>query len=158
VPSPARHQIDLEKGEIGLHSTPTVVGDVVIVGSSFKEGFTVVTHNNTKGLVRAFDVRTGKQIWRFNTIPKPGEFGAETWEENSWSFNATPVWTQIADRGRHAHFRRSVADLRHLRRHARATICSVKGRCGRFEDRRSKRHFQFVHHPIWDMDMSSALP
>src|SRR5207344_2196264 len=89
-------QIDLEKGEIGLHSTPTVVGDVVLVGSSFKEGFTVVTHNNTKGLVRAFDVRTGKQIWRFNTIPKPGEFGAESWEENSWAFNGnTGVWTQI---------------------------------------------------------------
>ena len=50
-------QIDLETGEIGLHSTPTVVKDVVIVGSSFKEGMTVKTHNNTKGLVRAFDVQ-----------------------------------------------------------------------------------------------------
>src|ERR1051326_6893230 len=43
-------QIDLEKGEAGLHSTPLVVKDVIIVGSSFKEGMTVVTHNNTKGL------------------------------------------------------------------------------------------------------------
>src|ERR671926_568599 len=41
-------QIDYEVGEIGLHSTPAVVKDVVIVGSSFKEGMTVVTHNNTK--------------------------------------------------------------------------------------------------------------
>ena len=65
-------QIDLETGEIGLHSTPTVVKDVVIVGSSFKEGMTVKTHNNTKGLVRAFDVRTGKLLWTFNTIPQPG--------------------------------------------------------------------------------------
>ena len=89
-------QIDLETGEIGLHSTPTVVNDMVLVGSSFKEGMTVETSNNTKGLARAFDVRTGKMIWRFNTIPKPGEFGAETWEENSWSFNGnTGVWTQI---------------------------------------------------------------
>ena len=53
-------QIDLEKGEAGLHSAPTVVNDVVIVGSAFKEGMTVPTHNNTKGLVRAFDVKTGK--------------------------------------------------------------------------------------------------
>ncbi len=53
-------QIDLETGEIGLHSTPTVVKDVVIVGSSFKEGMTVMTHNNTKGLVRAFDVKSGQ--------------------------------------------------------------------------------------------------
>src|SRR5204862_2924538 len=56
-------QIDLEQGEIGLHATPTVVKDVVIVGSSFKEGMTVHTHNNTKGLVRAFDVRSGKLLW-----------------------------------------------------------------------------------------------
>ena len=53
-------QIDLETGEAGLHSTPLVVKDVVIVGSSFKEGMTVVTHNNTKGLVRAFDAHNGK--------------------------------------------------------------------------------------------------
>src|SRR5881396_2309758 len=59
-------QIDLEQGEIGLHATPAVVKDVVIVGSSFKEGMTVVTHNNTKGLVRAFDVKSGKLLWTFN--------------------------------------------------------------------------------------------
>ena len=53
-------QIELETGEIGLHSTPTIVGNTVLIGSSFKEGMTVATHNNTKGLVRAFDVKTGK--------------------------------------------------------------------------------------------------
>ena len=89
-------QIDLETGEIGVHSTPIVVKDVVIVGSAMKEGMTIVTHNNTKGLVRAFDVRTGKKIWQFNTIPKPGEFGNDTWENNSWAVNGnTGVWTQI---------------------------------------------------------------
>src|SRR5476649_2258232 len=45
-------QIDTETGEIGLHSTPTVVGNVVLIGSSFKEWMTVATHNNTKGLDR----------------------------------------------------------------------------------------------------------
>src|SRR5579871_1143938 len=49
-------QIDLETGEIGIHSTPAVARDVVIIGSSMREGATVPTHNNTKGLVRAFDV------------------------------------------------------------------------------------------------------
>src|SRR5438128_787660 len=60
-------QIDLETGEIGIHSTPIVVKDTVIIGSSMREGATVPTHNNTKGLVRAFDARTGKQqlfLWR----------------------------------------------------------------------------------------------
>ena len=36
-------------------------------------------------------------LWRFNTIPRPGEFGNDTWEENSWSYNGnTGVWTQIS--------------------------------------------------------------
>src|SRR5204863_350278 len=74
-------QIDLETGEIGLHSTPTVAKDVVIVGSSFREGLTVKSHNNTKGLIRAWDVRTGRLLWTFNTIPRPGEFGNDTWEK-----------------------------------------------------------------------------
>ena len=89
-------QIDLDTGEIGVHVPPTVVGDAVLVGSSMREGATVPTHNNTKGVVRAFDVRTGKQLWRFNTIPGPGEPGNETWENNSWADNGnTGVWTHI---------------------------------------------------------------
>jgi quinoprotein glucose dehydrogenase len=89
-------QINLETGEIGLHSTPTVAKDVVIVGSSFREGLTVKTHNNTKGLVRGYDVRTGKLLWTFNTIPRPGEFGNDTWEKESWAVNGnTGVWSQI---------------------------------------------------------------
>ena len=67
-------QIDLVSGEIGLHATPIVTKDVVIVGSAMREGGTPRTHNNTKGLVRAFDVRTGQRLWTVNTIPKPGEF------------------------------------------------------------------------------------
>src|SRR5260221_13182254 len=86
-------QIELETGEIGLHSTPTVVGNIVLIGSSFKEGMTVATHNNTKGLVRAFDVKTGKVLWTFNTIPRPGEFGNDTWENEPWATNGnTGVW------------------------------------------------------------------
>src|SRR3989449_8669416 len=54
-------QIDLETGEIGVHSTPLVVKDTIIVGAAMREGMTVSTHNNTKGVVRAFDARTGKQ-------------------------------------------------------------------------------------------------
>ncbi len=90
-------QIDLEKGEIGLHSTPTVVNDTVIVGSSMFEGLGYRYSTNSKGLVRAFDVKTGKQLWRFNTIPGPGEFGNDTWENGSWEWTGNVgVWTQIS--------------------------------------------------------------
>ena len=47
--------------------------------------------------MRAFDVRTGKKLWQFNTIPRPGEFGNETWENDSWACNGNVgVWTQIS--------------------------------------------------------------
>ncbi len=72
--------MDPVTGEIGIQATPAVTRDgVVMVGSSMREGGTPKTHNNTKGLVQAFDVRTGKRLWTFNTIPRPGEFGNETW-------------------------------------------------------------------------------
>src|SRR5437667_400089 len=61
-------QIDLTKGEVGWHSAPTVAGDTVIIGSSMAEGIGYTHSDNAKGLVRAFDVKTGRQIWRFNTM------------------------------------------------------------------------------------------
>jgi quinoprotein glucose dehydrogenase len=46
--------------------------------------------------VRAFDVRTGKRLWIFHTIPQPGEFGNNTWEKDSWSYTGNAgVWGQI---------------------------------------------------------------
>src|SRR5216110_2708440 len=91
-------QIDLVTGEIGVHSTPAITKDgIVMIGSSFLEGGTPKTHNNTKGLVRGFDVRTGRRLWTFNTIPRPGEFGNDTWEKESWAVNGNVgVWNQIA--------------------------------------------------------------
>ena len=80
---------------------------------------TVKTHNNTKGLVRAFDVRTGKLLWTFNTIPQPGEFGNDTWENDSWAINGnTGVWTQITvdEEAGLVYLPVEIADLRLLRR------------------------------------------
>src|SRR5262245_53295828 len=91
-----RQPIDLESGEIGIHSTPAITRDAIIVGSAMREGATVVTHNNTEGPVRAFDVHTGKVRWTFTTTPRPGEFGSDSWENDSWAVNGnTGVWTQI---------------------------------------------------------------
>jgi quinoprotein glucose dehydrogenase len=155
-----RQPINLETGEIGLHSTPTVVGDVVLVGSSFKEGFTVATHNNSKGLARAFDVRTGKTLWTFNTIPRPGEVGSETWENDSWAVNGnTGVWTQITadpEAGLvYLPVESPTSDLYGGHRPGNnlfgESLVAVDLKTGV-----RKWHFQFVHHPIWDMDMSSA--
>jgi quinoprotein glucose dehydrogenase len=152
-------QIDLETGEIGVHSTPTIVRDVAIVGSAMREGATVPTHNNTKGLVRAFDVRTGKQLWRFNTIPAPGEFGNDTWEDNSWATTGnTGVWTHISadeDLGLvYLPVETPSSDYYGGHRPGNnlfgESLVAVDMKTGQ-----RKWHFQFIHHPIWNFDMSS---
>ena len=153
-------QIDLETGEIGIHVAPTVTGDVVIIGSSMREGATVPTHNNTKGLVRAFDVKSGKQLWRFDTIPRPGEFGSETWENGSGRRTATPACGRTSPsmripRPRLRPRRDAVVGL--LRRPpARCQSVRGKPRRARPQDRPAQADFQFVHHPIWNWDMTSA--
>src|SRR5262245_16024729 len=153
-------QIDYEVGEIGLHSTPTVVKDVVIVGSSFKEGMTVVTHNNTKGLVRAFDVKTGKLLWTFNTIPRPGEFGNDTWENESWATNGnTGVWSQITVDEEAGLVYLPVEDPTSDYYGGHRPGNNLFGDsivCVDLKTGQRKWHFQVVHHPIWDYDMSSA--
>src|SRR5215467_11949618 len=153
-------QIDLETGEIGVHSAPTVVGDMVIVGSAMKEGATVVSHNNTKGLVRAFDIRTGKVVWRFDTIPRPGQPGNETWENNSWAINGNVgVWTHISADPElglvYLPVETPTSDFYGGHRPGdnlyAESLVAVDMKTGV-----RKWHFQFVHHPLWNWDMTSA--
>src|SRR3954452_9843988 len=152
--------IDLETGEIGLHSTPTVVHDVVLVGSAMKEGMTVVTHNNTKGLVRAFDVKTGKLKWTFNTIPTPGELGNDTWENESWATNGnTGVWSQITVDEEAGLVYLPVEDPTSDYYGGHRPGNNLFGDsivCVDLKTGQRKWHFQIVHHPIWDYAMSSA--
>jgi glucose dehydrogenase len=153
-------QIDLETGEAGLHSTPIVVKDTVIIGSSFKEGMTVVTHDNTKGVVRAYDVHSGKRLWTFNTIPRPGEFGNETWENNSWATNGnTGVWTQMTVDEELGLVYLPVEDPTSDYYGGHRPGDNLFGDslvCVDLKTGQRKWHFQIVHHPIWDYDLSSA--
>src|SRR5947207_1764664 len=87
---------DLTTGEIGLQSAPVVAKDVVLIGAAFREGMTPKSVRNNKGYIRGYDVRTGKRLWIFHTIPKKGEFGYDTWEKSSAEYTGnTGVWTQI---------------------------------------------------------------
>jgi len=153
-------QIDLETGEIGVHSAPVVVKDTVLVGSAMKEGMTVHTSNNTKGLARAFDVRTGKLIWAFQTIPKPGEFGNDTWLNNSWAINGnTGVWTQITVDEELGLVYLPVEDPTSDYYGGKRPGANLFGEslvCVDLATGKRKWHFQFEHHPIWDHDISSA--
>jgi quinoprotein glucose dehydrogenase len=152
-------QVDLEKGEIGLHAVPLIVNDMIIVQSAMFEGLGYLYSTNVKGLVRAYDIRTGKQLWRFDTMPGPGQKYHDTWENGSWAWSGnTGVWTHMtAD---------TEAGLLYLpvetptideyggNRHGdnlfAESIVAVDLKTGAY-----KWHFQFVHHPLWDHDMSS---
>ena len=153
-------QIDLEKGEIGLHSAPTIVGDVVVVGSAFSEGLNYPRKSNTRGLARAFDVRTGKQLWKFDPFPKPGELGYDTWENNSLDYVGNMgVWAQItADPELGLVYLPVESPTQDIYGGNRAganlfgeSLVAVDVKTGR-----RKWHFQFTHHPIWDLDIPAA--
>jgi quinoprotein glucose dehydrogenase len=85
-----------EDGTIGNSSPPVITRDLIIVGPAHEQGGRPRSKKNTPGFVQAYDVRTGKQVWRFHTIPKPGEPGAETWEGDSLSYTGnTGVWAPM---------------------------------------------------------------
>ena len=61
-------------------SPPSIYKDILITGTRVSEGM-----DAAPGDIRAYDVRTGKLVWQFHTIPRPGEPGHETWEDpNAW--------------------------------------------------------------------------
>ena len=85
-------ELDLDTADIGLNATPLVVGDVIVVGAAHRFSGSPRTMNNARGYVRGFDARTGKRLWIFHTIPKPGEFGYDTWlDDERRSTTATPA-------------------------------------------------------------------
>src|ERR1700733_11854029 len=151
---------DLITGEIGLHATPIVAGNTVIVGAAFREGFTPKSMRNNKGYVRGFDVRTGKRLWIFHTIPKKGEFGYDTWLNGSAEYTGnTGVWTQISVDEQlglvYLPVESPTGDFYGGHRpgdnlYGESLVC-VDLKTGK-----KKWHFQLVHHPLWDMDISSA--
>jgi quinoprotein glucose dehydrogenase len=89
--------IDSLNPNIGLHSAPIIGNNVIVVGAAHISGATPLSKTNVKGYVRGFDVKTGKRLWIFHTIPKPMEFGFNTWENDSWSYTGnTGSWGQAS--------------------------------------------------------------
>jgi quinoprotein glucose dehydrogenase len=151
---------DLETGEIGYQGAPTVARDVVIIGAAFREGGSPKSYRNNKGDIRGFDVRTGKRLWTFHTIPRKGEFGYDSWLNGSAdAAGNTGVWTQItADEelglvylpiesptGDYYGGHRPGNNL-----YGESLVC-VDLRTGV-----RKWHYQLVRHPIWDFDLAAA--
>src|SRR5436190_6580053 len=66
--------IDLEKGEMGLHASPIIAKDTIVVGAAHLPGGAPKSFIHEKGFIRGYDARTGKRLWIFHTIPLAGEF------------------------------------------------------------------------------------
>ena len=156
----ADQQIDLVTGEIGLHATPIVAKDVIIIGAAHRTGGNPRSRENVKGYVRGFDVRTGERLWIFHNIPLPGEYGNESWLDDSSSYTGnTGVWAQIS------------VDLE-----LETVYLPVETATGDYyggyrpgdnlfaesllavdlHSGERKWHFQLVHHGIWDHDIPCA--
>ena len=156
----ADQQIDLVTGEIGLHATPIVANDVVIVGAAHRTGGNPKSRQNVKGYVRGFDVRSGERLWIFHTIPMPGEYGSESWEGDSASYTGnTGVWAQISVdlelETVYLPVETATGDYYGAYRPGdnlfAESLLAVDLHTGE-----RKWHYQLVHHGIWDHDIPCA--
>ena len=155
--------IDPANGQIANSSPAIVVGDVIVVGNSSIHGYFPLHTHNIPGFIRGFDVHTGKQLWKFNLVPQPGEYGADTWKNGSkigtdgvgkvdaWATYTAdpelglvyvPVGMPIADEyGGHRPGNNLFS----------SSVVAIDVKTGQ-----RKWHYQFVHHDIWDYDTPMA--
>jgi quinoprotein glucose dehydrogenase len=154
-------EMDLVNGEVGLHAAPVVAGDTVIIGAAHLSGSVPPKGmKNEKGYIRGYDVKTGKRLWIFHTIPQRGEFGNDTWLNNSWTYSGnTGVWGQISvdeDLGMvYLPVEMSTGDYYGGHRPGNnlfgESVVALDLKTGQ-----RKWHYQLVHHGIWDFDIPCA--
>lgn len=149
--------------QIAASSPGMVVGNVLVVGNSSIHGYYPIRANNPIGTIRGYDINTGKLLWKFNLIPQPGEYGAETWKNGSkqgtkgvgkadaWAPYAAdeqlglvyiPVGMPLMDEyGGHRPGDNLYGN----------SLVALDVKTGK-----RKWHFQMVHHDIWDYDSPMA--
>jgi quinoprotein glucose dehydrogenase len=153
-----RRKFDRKQRNYAVTSPPVVCRDVVVVGSSISDLPT--GKEMPPGDVRGFDVRTGKPVWTFQTVPQPGEYGNRSWEEGSWKYTGnTNVWAPMSadDELGYVYLPVSTPTNDWYGGHrpgnnlfADSLVC--------LEAKTGKRvwHFQLVHHGLWDYDPPAA--
>ena len=141
-----------------VSAAPVVCKDVVVVGASIHDG---PTHKEwPRGDVSGFDVRTGKKLWTIHSIPQKGEFGNETWGDDSWTYTgSTNVWTNMSSDEELGYvflpFGTPTDDFYGGHRPGAnlfaETIMAIDAKTGK-----RAWHFQGVHHGVWDYDFPAA--
>jgi len=138
-----------------ITSAPLYYDGLVITGVSGGEF-------GIRGRVTAYDADTGKEVWRFNTIPGPGEKGHDTWpqDNDAWKHGGAPVWqTPAVDPELGLLFFSTGNAANDLNGSQRAgdnlftsSIVAIDAKTGKY-----RWHFQEVHHDIWDYDAPSPV-
>lgn len=136
------------------HSSPVVVyRNVVITGGGGGEG----PYPEAPGHIRGYDARTGKRLWIFHTIPKPGEFGHETWSGDSWKYTGgTNNWAGMSVDEKRGVVYAGIGSPSfdywagnrlgdNLYGNSVVALDALTGE--------KKWHYQTVHHDIWDYDL-----
>ena len=147
---------DLKDGRYALQSPPAVFGDVVITGCANGEGSPTA---GAYGDIRGWDARTGKLLWTFHTVPRPGEAGSGTWPAGGWkNRSGTNVWgffTVDVKRGIvYAPLVAPTSDFYGADRLGDGlygnSLVALDARTGE-----KKWHRQLVHHDLWDYDLAA---
>ena len=152
-------EMDLISADIGYNAAPLIGKDVIVIGAATSDDTVPGAHKDVKGYVRGFDVRTGKRLWIFHTIPKKGEYGYDTWLDGTENVGNTGDWAQIA----------IDEDLDTVYLGVESPTSNYAGQMRRGDalfgesivalDLHTgvrKWHFQTIHHGLWDYDISCA--
>ena len=132
-----------------------IFGNLLILGSATNEEY-----NSGPGDIRAYDVRNGRLVWTFHTVPHPGEYGYDTWPANAWkTVGGANAWSELTlDETRGIIFV-PTASPKYNFYGADRTGANLFGNCLLAIDALTGRrlwHFQMVHHDIWDYDNATA--
>jgi len=156
--------VDLKKGlgvdpksTIGSTSPPIIVNDVIIMGASFPVGLAPVSKNQVRGDIMGYDVRTGKQLWIFHTIPQKGEEGNETWEGESWKYTGNAgAWSPLSADPELGYvylpLEAATGDFYGGHRPGN-NLYSQSLVCLNVKTGKKVWHYQLIHHDIWDYDL-----
>ena len=154
------HGIPRDLGNLSTSSPPIVVNGVVIVGTVHEQGYYQTRIENIPGDIQGYDARTGKFLWKFHVIPRPGEFGHDTWENDAWKATGdVSSWAPMsADPKRGLVYIPTnpptidfYGGFRPGNNLFGTSVIALDVRTG-------KRvwHFQTVHHDIWNFDNPTA--
>jgi len=142
---------DISKMGYGPTSAPMVFENVVIVCFSNDEGRRAAPGDN-----RAFDVRTGKEVWRFHAVPRPGEFGNDTWHGDEWKDRGgANAWGGLTLDAEHGILFCGTGSVNPDFWGAERKGPNLFANCTLAIDARTGKrlwHFQTLHHDLWDHD------